>query len=39
MSSVLHDSYSQPMPQNATKLDDCQISMIQAWIHQDLKKK
>ena len=30
--SIKHDSGYKAMPQNATKLDDCRISKVEAWI-------
>lgn len=32
LGSIKHDSGYKAMPQNATKLDDCRISKVEAWI-------
>lgn len=32
LGSIKHDSGFKAMPQNATKLDDCRISKVEAWI-------
>ena len=32
LGAVKHESGFSPMPQNANKLPDCQISQIEAWI-------
>ena len=32
LGAVKHESGFAPMPQNASKLSDCQISQLEAWI-------